>query len=417
MAASKLSANRSKNTVTFNFEHKLSKIVLTFKPGDGMALSELAGMKVQLTNQQPKALFDVTQPDGEVVVGTNTPATLTLNTDADGMSSEGIVLPKFEAGKKYVYDITVNRSRLDVTATITDWTPGNGEGGESGEAIIPVPLGNISDPAEVLKGDLAMSDGTFLRSDDFSTLSDEQIRGVRGIVFWTYDGSYPDTDLAGDKVLMTDFPECSHGLIVSLKDASQSQYWSSSSSFYASIYEWQKSASFNGYTEVAAISPADEEMENECNRLLGYNNTMVILAYNEYCNTTGGLQISYKCYLGDTIGDFRDANQTLEGASDWYIPSVKELALLTDEDSNGNIWSLDGNTYKYINEILTEMIDLGVDAEILGTGYYWSSTEASQARTNDPVQRAYCADLKNGVIGKTGQYKKNKFRVRTVCAF
>ncbi len=447
MAAGTQTADRSKNTVTFNFEHKLSKIVLTFKPGDGMALSELTGMKVQLTNQQTKALFDVTKPDGEVVVGTNTPATLTLDTDADGTSSEGIVLPsanfdgmtlhlelsngssffnwdlnnskadKFEAGKKYVYDITVNKSRLDVTATITDWTPGNGEGGESGEAIIPVPLGNISDPAEVLKGDLAMSDGTFLRSDDFSTLSDEQIRGVRGIVFWTYDGSYPDTDLAGDKVLMTDFPECSHGLIVSLKDASQSQYWSSSSSYYASIYEWQKSASFNGYTEVAAISPADEEMENECNRLLGYNNTMVILAYNEYCNTTGGLQIFYKCYLGDTIGDFRDANQTLEGASDWYIPSVKELALLTDEDSNGNIWSLDGNTYKYINEILTEMIDLGVDAEILGTGYYWSSTEASQARTNDPVQRAYCADLKNGVIGKTGQYKKNKFRVRTVCAF
>ena len=165
MAASKLSANRSKNTVAFNFEHKLSKIVLTFKPGDGMALSELTGMKVQLTNQQPKATFDVTQPDGEVVVGTNTPATLTLNTDADGTSSEGIVLPsanfdgmtlhlelsdggsffnwnlnksqnadKFEAGKKYVYDITVNRSGLGVTATITDWTPGNGENGEQVDA-------------------------------------------------------------------------------------------------------------------------------------------------------------------------------------------------------------------------------------------------------------------------------------------
>ena len=120
---------------------------------------------MQLTNQQPKATFDVTQPDGEVVVGTNTPATLTLNTDADGMSSEGIVLPsanfdgmtlhlelsdgggffnwdlnnskadKFEAGKKYVYDITVNRSRLDVTATIEDWAPGNGENGEQGEAF------------------------------------------------------------------------------------------------------------------------------------------------------------------------------------------------------------------------------------------------------------------------------------------
>ena len=164
MAAGTQTANRIKNTVTFNFEHKLSKIVLTFKPGDGMALSELTGMKVQLTNQQPKATFDVTQPDGEVVVGTNTPATLTLNTDADGTSSEGIVLPsanfdgmtihlelsdggsffnwdlnnskadKFEAGKKYVYDITVNKTRLDVTATITDWIPGNGENGEQRNA-------------------------------------------------------------------------------------------------------------------------------------------------------------------------------------------------------------------------------------------------------------------------------------------
>ena len=165
MAAGTQTADRINNTVTFNFEHKLSKIVLTFKPGDGMALSELTGMKVQLTNQQTLATFDVTQPDGEVVVGTNTPATLTLNTTDDGMSSEGIVLPsanfdsmtlhleledggsffnwdlnnskadKFEAGKKYVYDITVNKSRLDVTATITDWTPGNGENGEQGEAF------------------------------------------------------------------------------------------------------------------------------------------------------------------------------------------------------------------------------------------------------------------------------------------
>ena len=165
MAAGMQTANRINNTVTFNFEHKLSKIVLTFKPGDGMALSELTGMKVQLTNQQTLATFDVTQPDGEVVVGTNTPATLTLNTTDDGMSSEGIVLPsanfdgmtlhlelsdggsffnwnlnksqnadKFEAGKKYVYDITVNRSGLGVTATITDWTPGNGENGEQVDA-------------------------------------------------------------------------------------------------------------------------------------------------------------------------------------------------------------------------------------------------------------------------------------------
>ena len=165
MAAGTQTVDRTDPTVTFNFEHKLAKIVFNFTAGVGMDESELAGMKVQLTNQQTLATFDVTQPDGEVVVGTNTPATLTLNTTDDGMSSEGIVLPsanfdsmtlhlalvdggsffnwdlnnssanKFEAGKKYVYDITVNRTGLSVTATITDWAPGNGENGEQGNAF------------------------------------------------------------------------------------------------------------------------------------------------------------------------------------------------------------------------------------------------------------------------------------------
>ena len=164
MASGTQTADRINPEVVFNFEHKLSKIDITFKAGDGMAAADLAGMTVQLTGQQPKATYDVTQPDGTVNVGTDNPVTLTLNTAADGMSAEGIVLPSnnydsmvlhlvlannagffnwnlyeseaesFEAGKKYVYTITLNKTRLDVTASITDWTPGNGEGGEQGDA-------------------------------------------------------------------------------------------------------------------------------------------------------------------------------------------------------------------------------------------------------------------------------------------
>ena len=164
MAAGKQSAYRINPKVAFNFEHKLSKIEFTFKAGDGMAASELAGMTVQLTGQQPKATFDVTQPDGAVNVGTDNPIMLTLNTASDGMSAEGILLPnesldnmtlhlvladksnffiwnlnestaqKFEAGHKYVYNITVNRSGLGVTSTIADWEEGNGPDGESGNA-------------------------------------------------------------------------------------------------------------------------------------------------------------------------------------------------------------------------------------------------------------------------------------------
>ena len=163
MAASKQSANRTSPKVAFNFEHKLSKVVFNFTDGDGMETSELAGMTVQLTNQQTKATFDVTQPDGEVSVTTGDPVTLELKTNEEGTLAEGILLPSanfndmtlqleltsdesfnwelsnstannFEAGHKYVYNITVNRSGLAVTADITDWEEGNGDG-ESGNAF------------------------------------------------------------------------------------------------------------------------------------------------------------------------------------------------------------------------------------------------------------------------------------------
>ena len=164
MAAGVETTDRVSHSVAFNFEHKLSKIYLTFKAGEDMTTADLAGMTVQLTGQQTKATFDVTQPESEVSVTAGNPVTLNLKTSAEGTSAEGIVLPsddfnamtlhlvlannagyfnwdlngseaeKFEAGKKYVYDITVNKTRLSVTSSITDWTPGNGEDGESGNA-------------------------------------------------------------------------------------------------------------------------------------------------------------------------------------------------------------------------------------------------------------------------------------------
>ena len=164
MAASKQTTDRISHAVAFNFKHKLSKIYLTFKAGEDMTTTDLAGMTVQLTGQQTEATFDVTQPESEISVTTGNPVTLNLKTSTNGTSAEGIVLPssdysgmtlhlvlannagyfnwdlngsdaeKFEAGKKYVYDITVNKTRLSVTSDITDWIPGNGETGESGNA-------------------------------------------------------------------------------------------------------------------------------------------------------------------------------------------------------------------------------------------------------------------------------------------
>ena len=150
------------SNVAFNFTHKLCKMELTLKPGSGMTGTELSGLTVELTGQQTAGTFNVTQPASAVSVTTGTATPIPLLTNADGTFAEGIVLPsergmslnitlsdgasvfswplgnatesqKFEAGKKYLYTITVNKTNIDVTATITDWEPGNG-GGETGDA-------------------------------------------------------------------------------------------------------------------------------------------------------------------------------------------------------------------------------------------------------------------------------------------
>ena len=154
MAASTQTADRTDPTVEFSFVHKLSKVEITLQPGSGMTDDDLKGLTVALTGQQTAGTFDAT--------GTATP--ITLLTNAEGSFAEGIVLPsddyngmslkitladgesvftwplsnatksqKFEAGKKYLYTINVNKAEISVTATITDWEQGN-NGGESGYA-------------------------------------------------------------------------------------------------------------------------------------------------------------------------------------------------------------------------------------------------------------------------------------------
>lgn len=167
MGAGKVTG-KTKNApvIAFEFQHKLVKLYLTIKP-DGTSLSadDLKGLEIDITNQKTKATYDVVA-GGSVTVNTedNEPATVALLTAADGTSSEGIVLPNattetmqfvftlkngavftwkinnagksqlFSAGNKYVYTITIGKTEIKVTSTVNDWTPGNGQDGETGSA-------------------------------------------------------------------------------------------------------------------------------------------------------------------------------------------------------------------------------------------------------------------------------------------
>lgn len=154
--------SRSDANVSFQFVHKLAKIVMDIEPGAGVTADDLKNITVSLTGQPTEGTFDVL--NGQHVTATSTDKkAVTLLAYADGTHAEGIVFPsenydgmnftfttqaiggyewplnksveatKFESGKKYLYTITVNKTEINVTSTIKDWEPGN-EGGESGSA-------------------------------------------------------------------------------------------------------------------------------------------------------------------------------------------------------------------------------------------------------------------------------------------
>ena len=278
--------------VAVQFRHLLSKVEVILKKGVGEN-DFLAGItKVEILNTLPQAQFTLDKE--KPAYGKNTELPDGIEITADG-TAQNITIDT---------DITA----IEVSSSIHDWDEGVGD--DDGIAVIPPPIGNITDRTQTQVGDLAMEDGTFVRTDDYTTLTDEQKKACVGIVFWTYSDTYPKSTLTNDKVLMADYPDCTHGLIVALKDAATGKPWqSASTTFRESVTTWQETATFDSkYTQIAPVSPIDETLDSEAHKLLGYNNTMVLLAYN-----SDPAKILYRCQAAQSIKTFADNNITPKG--------------------------------------------------------------------------------------------------------
>jgi len=149
--------------VTLVFDHKLTKISINVKPGDGLEEKDLENIIVTLEGFNTKANFDLISgvlsdpSDDETII---TPLVITAK-EGYVVSSEAIIIPTanpssakivfnlnnedetegvkndiftwtfkekaLENGFEYVYDVTVRRSGIVVEATINDWTTGEPE--------------------------------------------------------------------------------------------------------------------------------------------------------------------------------------------------------------------------------------------------------------------------------------------------
>jgi hypothetical protein len=321
------------------------------------------------------------------------------------------------------YDIEVNQTNLKSSdGDIIGW---NTQGGDYSS----VALGTYSaDEAQVL--DLAMSDGTFLRvwSEDADELAanvaaigDDRASDIVGIVYWvSTETDYPTRD---DKLLARDYPWCTHGYILALKDAHIGSVPWQSEDCTESVYEkFQSVASYPDdiYQSVfIKHTNGTNDSSTQLSKALGYNNTQVLRAYNYY-----GCDSDHKILPIEELDEFVKTHKSPEGSSGWFLPSPKEMVLMvtTPETIEYDV-NYGGSDYKAFKNLTNVMGKISIQYEVaseLETAY-WSSTEGAHITNSNEYDGYawYVAFSYKDHLGYVDIIQKDQFDadVRAVCAF
>lgn len=243
-----------------------------------------------------------------------------------------------------------------------------------GIAVVRVSADGLSDSCEVYVvgepevGDFYYSDGTY--SGELFSKKD-----AIGVVFWVGDPT------ADDPTLRRDFPGCTHGLVVSLIEEA-STWQSNYRSFNSTVGEWVSENAPEYMSPTTGV-----ELEDNLNKIVGYNNTQAIKAFNsDYDN------IGYKVDMVKRLQFFLGNKEFAapEGTSGWYVPSAKELTLMIVGDMEGNINGLYTNDLP-VRDILNESFSQLILADQFSPELYWCSSEYD-------AQNAFCVGFYNGLV-------------------
>lgn len=166
MAAKVTGKDKTSPAIAPVFSHLLTRLELIIGAGAGVTAKDLENLEVRITNQRTTGTYHVLTETMTIDAGQEA-TSIIMNTNAAGTSSEAILLPttvgginpalpgrelifklhatneefkwsmpddkQLESGKSNKYTISVDRTALGLTATITGWEQGNGDG-ESGTA-------------------------------------------------------------------------------------------------------------------------------------------------------------------------------------------------------------------------------------------------------------------------------------------
>lgn len=385
---------------TLEFTHRTARLTVTLTPGDGINRVEEATLKFIGLNTEGGNPASITpyHTAGTVVyealVAPQTIAqgtafiTVTLNGTTYSYVPDAAI--ELGAGSRYNYTVKVNAKGLELEEVSGGaWTDSNESEVVTSKEIL---IRYTAD--EVKKGDyiyqdgttsdgglrLIYADGTMVTTPEKPQPKNDDANPVVGIVFWTPSETTPQTDrntpasLEHDVIMRAEHPDCTHGLAVALKDAtydgSEEIDWQYS---YESVADFQGSDNFShgskrNFKSIASGKGAGELI----NYILGYQNTVVLRAYNTYCQNNDKSDYIVKPVAA--IDDFNDTNPAPDNSTGWFLPSPKELHILCYKDVD----DIDNNKGTYTRDIINSSLT-AARGDGLNDAIYWSSGEYKES--------------------------------------
>lgn len=401
---------------SLKFTHRTARLTVTLTPGDGINRVEGAAVKLlglNTTNGNPSfitpyhvaetAVYEALVAPQSIAQGTAF-ITVTLNgtTYSYAPKTAGIEL---EAGSRYNYTMRVNAKGLELESVSGgEWT----DSGTS-EDVYTFYKSDL-DEAEI--GDYLTTDGKLIDGGAASRLTDEIKAQIVAVVFWTpkqttSEGRQTPANLKDDKIMSADYPKCTHGLAVALKDVtyneSEEMAWQKKSDELVADFQSSENFIHEEKTDFKSIVSGEGAEDPPMNYILGYQNTVVLRAYNEYCQKNS--KLDYIVQPVAAIDEFAEYHPAPTNSTGWFLPSPKELHILCYKDvDNIADYHTDTDTRDIVNSSLTAAGGGG-----LKNFWYWSSGEDSSS------YGAWSVHLDYGIVRNLN--KPGNYYVRLVFAF
>ena len=403
------------NNPTLEFTHRTARVAIELKPGTGF--TSVDGATVSLVslsadNGNPTAIKTY-NASGNTYEALTAPQTVAagkpfVKVELGGGTfyfrpQNNVVL---EAGSRYKYTVKVNATGLTLEGcTIGEWADG---GEETVESIV-----FKTDLSTAKVGDFITTDGKLLEMTESMTLSEEVKKRIAGVVFWVPEKKDPNrqtqASLQSDEVMAKAHPNCTHGLAVSLKDVSAEMKWQGGQ--YEAVLNFQRGDAFNPAYDKSLFKPiaSNNGSSHPINFILGYQNTLILRAYNVYCKSIGS---GNKVVLPvDALAGFETNNPSPTNSTGWFLPSPKELHILCykDVDNIGRYW--EDPSYTDTRDIVNKSLIAADGGTFAYNYYYWSSSEFGGF-----LSHAFLVNFRNSNVISVSKYY-NTYRVRAVCAF